>query len=272
VSTVERLRVGDWTLGASRWAGAGRGVMALHGFTGSGADFEPLAACLGRPLLAPDLPGHGATEGPSSFGLQDTLALLGGWLDAGGLTPPPVLLGYSLGARLALHLALARPERFAGLILIGATPGLEDATTRAERRASDEALADQIEAEGVAWFTDWWAARPVIESQSRIEVATRASMRARRLANRAQGLAASLRGLGTGALPARWADLPSVRLPTLLVTGAEDAKFGAIAAAMADRLPQAERLVVSEAGHCAHLERPAETAAGVKRFLLERGL
>lgn len=242
-------------------------MVALHGFAGDGADFAPFVEALDLPCLAPDLPGHGATRGPAEFDLPATLALLDAAYVAWALPSRPVLLGYSQGGRLALRWALADPTRWSGLVLIGATPGLRDPVERAARVAQDHALAERIVAQGVTWFTDWWAERPVIQSQRQIAAPVRATMRERRLANRPAGLAAALRGLGAGALPPCWDALPDLTLPTLLLTGAEDAKFTALARAMQATLGHAEQRTIADAGHCAHLERPAATAASVHAWL-----
>jgi pimeloyl-ACP methyl ester carboxylesterase len=70
------------------------------------------------------------------------------------------------------------------------------------------------------------------------------------------GLARALRGLGTGTLEPVWARLGELDLPVILVVGEHDEKFRAIAAAMADELPQARIVVAADCGHAVHLEAP----------------
>src|SRR5690606_23536537 len=110
--------------------------------------------------------------------------------DAAG---PATYVGYSMGGRLALHLALARPDLVRRLVLIGATGGIDDEDDRAARRAADERLAAHLEQVGVATFVDEWLAQPLFAGLS-----PTAAARDERLANTAEGLASSLRLAGTG--------------------------------------------------------------------------
>lgn len=240
-------------------------IIALHGFTGTGGDFAPVA---GPGWQMPDIVGHGSAPAPRTmepYAMSAEVARIGARVPAGA-----VVVGYSMGGRLALSLAVERPD-LAGLVLIGATPGIEDASERAERRRLDAARADRIEAIGVESFLEEWQRVPVIASQRRIARDVRAAMAARRRAHRPWGLANSLRGMGTGAMPSLWDRLGAVRCPTLLVTGEDDGRFSAIADAMARRMPSAERAVIAGAGHCAHLEQPAGFGARFARWSVEHG-
>ena len=159
--------------------------------------------------------------------------------------------------RVALALCVLRPERVRSALLVGASAGLRDPEARAARRRDDEALAERLEREGLERFVDEWMARPLFASQRRLGAAALASARAQRLTSRVQGLAGSLRGMGTGAQPPLHQHLPGVRAPVALVAGAEDAKFSGIARDLAARLPDARVHRVPEAGHACHLEAPA---------------
>lgn len=258
-------------LGPSRsclWTSSGRGprLLALHGFTGSGADFAPLADRLTRPFAAPDLPGHGRADCPPPAACRlgrvaEDLGRLADRLDA------TALLGYSMGGRHALALALARPARFEALILVGASPGLADVASRAERTAWDESWARRAERGPPDAFAEAWSQLPLLASQDRIPAPARRSMEARRRRNRPRGLAASLRGAGTGSMGPLWDDLRRLTLPTLLLVGEEDERYQAIAVRMAERLPDPRIVVVPGAGHCAHLEQPDAAAAAIEDFL-----
>jgi len=235
-------------------------VVLLHGFTQTGASWTSVRrAGRGRyRALAPDLRGHGArhAERPVDFAaLRDDLDAL---VPAGA-----TLAGYSMGGRIALDWALARPGRIAGLLLVGASPGIADAGERAERRAADEALAVRIEAIGVEAFAREWAAQPLFAGQP---PAVAAAAHADRLRQTPAGLAASLRGLGTGAMASLWDRLGELAVPVTLVVGERDVKFRAVTAAMAAALPVAEVVVVPGAGHAAQLERPAAVAAAIARL------
>jgi 2-succinyl-6-hydroxy-2,4-cyclohexadiene-1-carboxylate synthase len=237
---------------------AGRRVVLVHGFTQTlaawGAVGERLA---GRwEVVRVDLPGHGGS-GRVRAGFVEAAGLVG---EAGGAG---VYCGYSLGGRLCLRLALDRPELVRGLVLVGASPGIAEPGARAGRRAADEALAGRIEREGVAAFLDRWLAGPLFAT-----LPAEAAGRAERLANTAEGLAYALRRLGTGAQEPLWDRLATLRPPTLLVAGALDARFAAIAGEMAAAIgPHARVALVPGAGHAVHLERPAELAALVEEFL-----
>jgi len=226
-------------------------LVLLHGFTQTGASWEEVRERVSPRYraLAPDLRGHGSASArhPVTFP-----AVLG---DLDALVPPgAVLAGYSLGGRIALAFALAHPGRLARLLLVGASPGLADPAERAARRAADDALAARIERVGVAAFAAEWGAQPLLAGQP-------PSAHADRLRNTAPGLAAALRGLGTGVMAPLWDRLGELALPVTLVVGERDAKFRAIAEAMLPALAQGELVVVPGAGHAAHLEAPEALAA-----------
>ena len=229
-------------------------LVLLHGFTQTRQSWRRTIAELGgrRRALAPDLPGHGnAAARPASFAAcTGYVRALGGERFA--------LAGYSMGGRVALNAALALGDRLDRLVLIGASPGLADPAERAARRAADDALADRIEAIGVEAFAREWAELPLWEGQPE---RVRAAANADRLRNTPAGLAAALRGLGTGVMEPLWDALPSLGVPVTLAVGERDEKFRAIAERMAAVLPRAEIVVVPGAGHAAQLEQPAAVAA-----------
>lgn len=243
-------------------------VRLLHGFTGAGAFWPPSVtaglAAAGFDVAAPDLPGHGARGGeadPGHFTLDAALSTVD--------LPPEggALIGYSMGGRIALHHALRRPERVRRLVLESASPGLALASEREERRLADEALAGLLEAEGIEAFVEHWESLPLFDSQRALPESVRARVRETRLANQPTSLAAALRGLGTGVLPSLWDELPRLRTPTLVLVGALDDKFVAIAHRMAERLAHARLAVVPGAGHAVHLERPDAWLDAVVGFL-----
>lgn len=246
----------------------------LHGFTGSSASWgdgllDALSAA-GLPPALVDAPGHGARAGetdPAAFTLDRVEALVDG---AAGPGPVP-LVGYSMGGRLALACAVRRPHRVSALVLESASPGLARPEERAARRASDEALARRLEEEGMEPFVDVWESLPLFASREALPPEVRERQRALRLANDPRSLAASLRGLGTGALPSFWEALPGLALPVLLLVGERDRKFVGIARRMAERLPDSELVRVQDAGHTVHLERPEAWVEAVVEFLRREG-
>ena len=250
----------------------GHPLLLLHGFTGSVEAWgegvlRALAAT--RRVLAVDLPGHGGSDVPSRpdrYAVERVVGDLGAVLDDAGVERA-VWVGYSMGGRVALAGAVLRPERVAALVLEGASPGLDDADARRERRRADEALARRIEDEGLVAFVDDWMALPLFSSQRRLPDDVLSEARSRRLRCDPGGLAGALRGLGTGSQPSFWDRLDEVAAPTLLVTGSLDAKYEALAQRMAEALPRAVRESVADAGHTVHLERPAEWLRAVGAFL-----
>jgi 2-succinyl-6-hydroxy-2,4-cyclohexadiene-1-carboxylate synthase len=232
-------------------------LVLLHGFSQTRQSWRRTVAALdGRyRAVAPDLPGHGQMGERRPASLAATLAYLRALVDE-----PHVLAGYSMGGRIALHAALARPERVRRLVLLGASPGLADASEREERRRADDALAERIEAIGVEAFADEWGRLPLWEGQPE---RVRAAAHADRLRNTPAGLADALRGLGTGALPSLWDRLGELPMPVVLLAGERDAKFRAIAERMAERIPGARLEIIPGTGHAAHLERPDLVAAAI---------
>jgi naphthoate synthase len=252
--------------------GEGPAVLLLHGFTGCAESLAGTAAELrdaGFRTLRVDLVGHGFSDAPDDIAFYrmercaDDLARL---LSRLGL-PRVHLLGYSMGGRAALAFVVRHPERVRSVILVGASAGIEDAGERAARVASDEALAETILADGVPAFVERWMAQPLFASQRRLGTAALEHARRLRLENRPHALALSLRGMGSGAQPPLHAALAGLACPVLLVAGAEDAKFEAIARDLARRLPNARVALIGEAGHAAHLEQQTRFAALACEFL-----
>jgi 2-succinyl-6-hydroxy-2,4-cyclohexadiene-1-carboxylate synthase len=230
-------------------------IVLLHGFTQTSASWGPTIAALGERYraLAPDIRGHGAAAGARPVSFDAVQA------DVLALAPHQFALGgYSMGGRIALSLALAAPERVSRLALVGASPGLADADERRARRAADKALADRVEGEGIKAFASHWSSLPLFAGQP---LGVAAAAHAARLAQSPAGLAAALRGLGTGAMEPLWERLPQLALPVALIVGERDAKFRTIAEQMAAALPDAALHVVPGVGHAVQLEAPEAVAA-----------
>ena len=248
-------------------------VLALHGFTGSTATMWALVRPLieTRRVAVVDLPGHGLstiTNDAHAFGFEHTVDAVAAAIDRHRLGPAHVV-GYSMGGRVALGLAVRHPGHVASLSLIGASPGLSDPVERAARRRSDNELADDLLEDGLTAFVDRWMASPLFASQVRLGADALADARTQRLANDPDGLAGSLRGAGTGAQPSYWHDLAGIAAPVLLVVGDEDPKFRAIAMRMAAGLIRSAIEVVPGAGHAAHLENPDHVRAAITELVDE---
>jgi 2-succinyl-6-hydroxy-2,4-cyclohexadiene-1-carboxylate synthase len=234
-------------------------LVFLHGFTHTGASWDAVSGALPetyRPL-APDIRGHGAASELEPVDLEHVIG------DVSRLAPDMfTLVGYSMGGRIALHVALALGARVRLLVLIGASPGIADPAERARRRASDERLADEIARSDIEQFARDWARTPVLADQPPEVVAT---VHADRLRSTPAGLARALRGLGTGALPPVWERLGELMVPTTLIVGERDVKFRETASNMQDLLPDAEILIAAGSGHAVHLEKPAAVTGAIIR-------
>jgi 2-succinyl-6-hydroxy-2,4-cyclohexadiene-1-carboxylate synthase len=230
-------------------------LVLLHGFAGTRRSWQPVAERLGtqryRPL-ALDLRGHGdaAHARPVTPGActADVLAATAGRF---------ALCGYSLGGRVALHVALAAPQRVTRLILLATSAGIADPAERAARRRADEALAAELERGTIEAFADRWVARPLFAGTRPAFVR---AWRADLTRNDPQGLAAALRGLGAGAMTPLWDRLPELDVPATVVAGERDPAYVARAEQLACALPRAELVVVPGAGHGLAREAPDAVA------------
>lgn len=171
----------------------------------------------------------------------------------------PALIGYSMGGRAALHVALTSPP--SALVLISASPGLRHADERAQRRASDERLAKRVLQLGAARFAEEWMRLPMFAG-----IPPDLRFLEERAANSPMGLAQSLRRSGTGAQDSLWERLGEIATPTLVLSGSLDQKFTDIAGEMAALIPSAQHVIIDGAGHSPHLERPRHAAAAIASF------
>lgn len=238
--------------------GRGPRLVLVHGFTQTGRSWGPVAAELARhyQVALVDAPGHGRSSALGAD-MVDGAELLG---QVGG---EAIYVGYSMGARLSLHLALARPPLVRALVLVSATAGIEDPTERRARQRADEALAVELEQVGVAEFVRRWLTRPLFAGLDGAAAGVDA-----RLENTVAGLAASLRRAGTGAQESLWARLGELAMPVLLVAGANDELFRTRAEAVAAAIgARAELAVVPGAGHAVPAEEPAAFLAVLRHFL-----
>ena len=242
--------------GGSRSGGR---VVLVHGFTQTARSWDAVARHLvgrGHEVVRVELPGHGSS---ASVRLPfEAAALALG--DAGGRGS---YVGYSMGGRLCLRLAVQRPDLVTSLVLVSASPGLVDEGDRAARRRADARLAEEVEREGTHRFLDRWLAQPLLASTTPPD----AELAARR-ANPPDGLAYALRQLGTGAQEPLWGYLNDFDMPVLLVVGEHDAKFRAIADRMAVGMGGRARVeMVEGAGHAVPLDRPDACARLVDEFV-----
>ena len=235
-------------------------AVLLHGFLGEPVDWRPVTDRLAgrRPCVAPRLVEH-----PTLASLETAIRR--------SVPGPAVLIGYSMGARLALHLLLRDPERYRAGVLACGSPGLATAPERAERRRADSRLAARLRgiagAEALRGFLDDWYAQPIF---ARVRAhSCYGGMLARRLRIDPGAWAATLAHLGTGALPSLWEELPRLRQPTLVVAGRLDDRYASIAARMEERSDAIRARLLKDCGHAVLCEKPAEFATQVATFLDE---
>jgi 2-succinyl-6-hydroxy-2,4-cyclohexadiene-1-carboxylate synthase len=253
--------------------GRGPTVLLLHGFTGRGTSWGRLATnlALRYRVVAPDLPGHGRTATPSEpsrASVERTADDLAAMVSERGWAPAHVI-GYSLGARIAIRLAVEHPEVVRTLVLESPSAGMATESDRAARRDADEARATRLERHGIRAFVDEWEREPVFASQVALPEGRAARLRAQRLHNRPDGLAMSLRGAGQGSMEPLHDRLGEVRAPALVIAGALDAIGCPRAASIAAAIPGARFEPLERAGHAPHLETPAAFRRLVLSFLLE---
>jgi 2-succinyl-6-hydroxy-2,4-cyclohexadiene-1-carboxylate synthase len=236
----------------------------LHGFTQTGRLWGRFGDRLAerRTLLALDLPGHAGSDAVRAD-LATTAGLVAETVRAAVGTERCDLLGYSLGARIGLHVLTGTDLDVDRVVFIGVTAGIEDATERERRREADDATANALEASGdVAAFLDSWLAGPLFEHLS-----DEAAARAERLRNSASGLASSLRSCGTGTQEPLWDRLPSLRSPVLALAGSDDNRFAAHAVRVARVARSAVATLVPGGGHAVHLAQPELTWRVVGHWL-----
>jgi 2-succinyl-6-hydroxy-2,4-cyclohexadiene-1-carboxylate synthase len=235
-------------------------VVLLHGFAGTGRAWDPVAQRLDRErytALAPDLRGHGGARDARPVSVAACVD------DVLGAAPARfVLCGYSMGGRIAQHVALAAPERVERLVLVATTAGIADEAERAARRADDERLAAFADDATIEQFADRWAAQPLFAGTP--PEAARI-WREDLERNDPRALAAVLRGMGTGAMEPLWERLPALTMPATVLAGADDAKFVALGERLAAALADAELVVVEGAGHGLPREAPEAVVAALSR-------
>ncbi|GMV94807.1 MAG: putative hydrolase, alpha/beta fold protein [Candidatus Hydrogenedentota bacterium] len=244
-------------------------LLFLHGFLGDAKEwrditpaFEPRYRC-----LTVDSPGHGASQitRPAECGFVETATALIELVDEAGADTFSAI-GYSMGGRIALYLASIYAMRMDALVLESASPGLPSEDERAARREWDDAIAHKLETMDMPAFLDEWYAQPLFATLQR-DPEKLAELKARRAHRDGRQLAAAMRALGTGAQPSLWTEWQANHIPTLLIAGALDEKYVAIAQTMGERCAAAEIAIVPDCGHNVHFENPSVYTDRVLAFL-----
>ena len=245
----------------SSTSGSGEPTLTLvHGFTQTRASWNPVIDLLDDRFrcVSVDAPHHGEAQ---SVSVQfESAADLVGASAAGS-----VIVGYSMGGRIALAAAIRNPSLLRGLVLVSATAGISDDASRAERRASDEKLAARIESIGTAKFLEEWTSQPMFAETTLDQQDLRG-----RLTNLPRSLAASLRMCGAGAQPSYWQELSTISVPTLIIAGERDKKYVQLGRDLHEGISSSEFVVIGDAGHAAHLDHPARCAEVLADFVKRR--
>jgi 2-succinyl-6-hydroxy-2,4-cyclohexadiene-1-carboxylate synthase len=233
-------------------------VVLLHGFAGTRHGWDLVADRLDAERYTPlalDLRGHGGARDERPIDFEAVTA------DVAAAGPDRfVLCGYSLGGRVALHVALAHPERVSRLVLVASTAGIDDPLLRRERREADEKLAAELEQGTIEEFADRWMRQPLFAGTP---PAAAAHWRADLLRNEPAALAAALRGIGAGVMQPLWDRLPDLTVPASIIVGERDGRYAAIGRRLAAALPDARLLLVPGAGHGLPREAPQAVAAAI---------
>jgi 2-succinyl-6-hydroxy-2,4-cyclohexadiene-1-carboxylate synthase len=240
----------------------------LHGFLGSNEDFNEVVSLVSKQFccLSLDLPGHGDTRvtgGDEAYAMPETANAIVQLLNHLNI-PHANLVGYSMGGRLALYLALHYADRFPKTILESASPGLKTEAERLARIQHDCALAERLETNFPQFLEDWYE-QPLFRSFK--QHPNFGQMMQKRLRNNPMELAKSLRNMSTGLQPSLWKNLENHQNPLLLMVGENDRKFITINQEMASICPKAKLAIVPNAGHNIHAEQPATYANYITQFL-----
>jgi 2-succinyl-6-hydroxy-2,4-cyclohexadiene-1-carboxylate synthase len=231
----------------------------VHGFLGDPFVWDDVVdhwGLPGRPVV-PTLPGHGGGSVKATW--ADNLSSI-----ATAIGTVDVVIGYSLGARVALGLLAS--GLYDRAVLIGVNPGITEAE-RQSRREFDAAWARLLRTSGIGVFSEAWAAQPLFATQKRARADRLETRRTRRLAHDPEQLARSLEVMGLAAMPNYWNVIPAHRDRIALIAGADDTKYVAIS----ERLPSASFEKIAGSGHDPTLEQPVALAAAIVRAVKKLG-
>jgi 2-succinyl-6-hydroxy-2,4-cyclohexadiene-1-carboxylate synthase len=227
-------------------------VTIIHGFTQVGACMRPLAEEIGVPCRLVDAPFHGGSS-------DVDVDLAGAGAELAAACGGGVLVGYSMGARIALHAILAEPDCASAVVLVSGTAGIADDAARSTRRAADAALAARILELGTGPFIEEWLAQPMFAGLPRSD-----ADRALRATNRPESLARSVLRLGQGVQEPLWDRLGRIARPVTVIAGSDDPRYAEEAVRIAAAVQRGSSTVIAGAGHAVHVQEPAAVASAVR--------
>ncbi|RCJ24624.1 2-succinyl-6-hydroxy-2,4-cyclohexadiene-1-carboxylate synthase [Nostoc sp. ATCC 43529] len=248
-------------------------ILFLHGFMGNIDEFQEAMELLADEFsyLTLDLPGHGKTEvsgGDKYYSMPNTAQAIINLLDKLKIAKCFVV-GYSMGGRLALYLALHFPERFFNVVLESASPGLATETEQLERIKRDTQIGKKLTRINTKvafsdFLTNWYnqAIFGYIKNHPQYH-----QMVENRLQNNPQELDKSLRFMGTGCQPNLWSKLAQNTIPMLLLAGEYDEKFIYVNTEIAKVCKFAQLRIIDGAGHNIHFENTLTFVKILREFL-----
>lgn len=248
-------------------------LVFLHGFTGSVETWSEVVRIFDGKfkIIRIDLTGHGKSAIPKDdqrYTMEEQVEDLEAVFNKLGLTEF-ILIGYSMGGRIALAYTLKYSLRVVSLILESASPGLKTKQERLERRQADKALAERLTTGGMLKFVNFWEEIPLFKSQKSLPTEKQLAIRYERLGQSTIGLSNSLIGIGTGSQPSYWETLQKIQIPVLLITGEIDKKFVHIAREMEKTFPFVKHTTIMSAGHAIHVEKPTLFATMIEEHITE---
>jgi pimeloyl-ACP methyl ester carboxylesterase len=232
--------------------GSGPAVLLSHGYSASARMWQGQMNALSDRyhLIAFDMRGHDRSDSPEDPALYShelTIGDMAAVLDACNARRA-VIAGLSLGGFMSLAFHLAHPERTIALMLFDTGPGYKKDGPREEWNKMATTRAAQLEKDGL----------DTASAGAEVRVAHHRS---------AKGLALAARGMLTQKDGRVIESLPEIRVPTLVLAGADDKMFIPSAGYMAAKIPGAEKVILSGAGHAANIDQPNAFNAAVRKFL-----
>jgi 2-succinyl-6-hydroxy-2,4-cyclohexadiene-1-carboxylate synthase len=243
-------------------------LVFLHGFLGSSQDWLKIISDLSSDYycLAVDLPGHGKSLIPekySDLNLHNVALTINDYLKNLNLIKP-VLIGYSMGGRIALHMLGLDEQYWQGAILESASPGIESPANRAIRRKQDFALATRLENDDFNQFLIDWYNQPLFSGYAKLPDFEKILMQ--RLQNNPLQISMSLRAFSTGNQESFWPRLSKFKVPMLMIAGSDDEKYSKIVNQISTNFPNIKTQIIPRSGHVVHAEQPSMFSLFVSEF------
>ena len=233
-------------------------ILFLHGFMGCAEDWFPVFEQLPDKYnyAALDIVGHGKSDAPGNLSHYNVDSIISQikFVKDHLTSKKIILLGYSMGGRIALSYAAFHPDDLKGLILESSSAGIKNDEERQKRYEEDLKLAEYIDSHSLEDFVEMWSDREMFNTQRRFSNDKLKKLKKKKSSGSKIGYANSLRGFSTGIMPPVHDKLKKIPIKILLITGDLDSKFTGINARLVKRFFKAKHKVVRNSGHNTHLE------------------